>query len=34
MDSSDVDIMDLSPAIKFNKRRHGGFIYPDSAKKT
>ena len=34
MDSSDVDIMDLSPAIKFPKRRHGGFIYPDSAKKT
>jgi len=33
MDSSDVDIMDLSPVIKFNKRRHGGFIYPDSAKK-
>ena len=34
LDSSDVDIMDLSPAIKFPKRRHGGFIYPDSAKKT
>ena len=34
LDSSDVDIMDLSPAIKFPKRRHGGFIYPESAKKT
>jgi hypothetical protein len=26
--------MDLNPAIKSPKRRHGGFIYPDSAKKT